>query len=362
MSGRPATAQLLRSALVAAALVLSVGSTARAAPQAPVAPSRPVVATASVPATRPAVPRVSLDGFARSIGFEHTWIDAPKVLRLKSRLNELVFEVDKRELRLNGLRLFMGDATTPGKETLQITEIDRDRFLLPVLAPQKLPVLAPLRLIALDPGHGGRDRGTRSDAFNLDEKDLTLDVARRLKPMLEARGFKVFLTRTDDSYVPLPDRPKLAAAAGADLFVSIHFNAAGPAVRGIETYILTPQFQRSTGSDTLNAADDVLAPGNARDGWNAHLGYVMHRQFVHDLAPADRGLKHARFVVLRDLASCPGVLLECGYLSHKDEARAINTPAHRERIAATIAAGLGAFNQRLVDLAAARARSDAPAR
>jgi N-acetylmuramoyl-L-alanine amidase len=342
---------------VAAALGLSLVTVLHGEPQARTAPARPAAAP-----VRPAQPRTTLSAFARSIGFEHTWVTPSKVLRVKSRLNELLFEVDKREVKLNGLRLFMGDAATHGKKTLQVTEIDRDRFLLPILAPQKLPVLQPLKLIALDPGHGGKDRGTHSDPFNLDEKDLTLEVARRLKPMLEARGFRVFLTRTDDTYIPLPERPKLAAAAGADLFVSIHFNAAGPAVRGIETYILTPQYQRSTGSDKFEAADDVRVPGNAHDPWNAHLGYVMHRQLVRDLGLPDRGLKHARFVVIRDLASCPGVLVECGYLSHKDEARTINDPAHREKLAATISAGIGAFNQRLVDLAAARARAATPAK
>ena len=346
-------AGLVRRAITAAAMAVALGAAVALSgeTQARVAPARPVP-----PAQRPAVARAPLSTVARSIGFEHRWVTPAKVLSVKSRLNELLFEVDKREVKLNGLRLFMGDSAIAGDRTLRITEIDRDRFLLPILAPQTLGVMQPLRVIALDPGHGGRDRGTRSDAFNLDEKDLTLEVARRLKPMLEARGFTVFLTRTSDTYIPLPERPKLAAGAGADLFVSIHFNAAGPTVRGIETYVLTPQYQRSTGSDELTAADDVLSPGNLHDGWNAHLGYVMHRQMVRDLALPDRGLKHARFVVLRDLATCPGVLVECGYLSHKDEARSINDPAHREKLAASISAGIGAFNQRLVDLAAFRAR------
>jgi len=357
VSRRPATASHVRTAVAAVIGVLSLVAVLHGDPQVRAAPSRPAAAPARAP-----LPREPLSTFARSIGFEHTWVTPAKVLRVKSRLNELLFEADKREVRLNGLRLFMGDAATPGRKTLQITEVDRDRFLLPILAPQKLSVMPPVRLIALDAGHGGRDRGTRSDAFNLNEKDLALDVAKRLKPMLEARGFAVYMTRTDDTYIPLTERPKLAAGAGADLFVSIHFNAAGPAVRGIETYILTPQYQRSTGSDDLNAADDVLAPGNVHDAWNAHLGYVMHRQLVRDLSLPDRGLKRARFIVLRDLAACPGLLVECGYLSHKEEARTINDPAHREKLAATISAGIGAFNQRLIDLAAARARPATPAK
>lgn len=353
MIGRTATARLVRGAVLAAALAGFAGLGLHGDPQARVAPSRPAAASNKAPA----VPRTTVAAFGRSIGFEHKWLTDTKVLSLRSRLNQLVFEVDRREVKLNGLRLFMGDAATPAKRTLAISEIDRDRFLLPILAPQKLARMQPVRVIALDPGHGGRDRGTHSVDFNLDEKNLTLDIARRLKPLLEARGFKVVLTRTDDTYIPLTDRPKAAAAAGADLFISLHLNAAGAGVRGIETYILTPQFQRSTGSDSFDAGDSVLAPGNAHDGWNAQLGYVMHRQLVQDLKLPDRGLKHARFVVLRDLAACPGLLIECGYLSHKDEARLLGDAAHRQKLAVTLATGIATFNQRLVDLAAARSRS-----
>jgi N-acetylmuramoyl-L-alanine amidase len=191
------------------------------------------------------------------------------------------------------------------------------------------------------------------------EKEFTIDVAFRTKARLEERGFKVVLTRTTDDYVALPERPALAGRAGAELFVSIHFNATtSPEVRGLESYILTPQFQRSTGSDVLRPDDEVAVPGNVHDAWSAYLGYTLHRTLLADLRLPDRGLKRARFAVLRDLP-CPGLLLEGGYLSNPDDAALIASEGYRERLAAAIANGIDVFNQALRRLEAVRAAGPA---
>jgi N-acetylmuramoyl-L-alanine amidase len=304
----------------------------------------------------PAPEPVNLSSFARTFGLDHVWAAPAKQLRLKNRWTNILFEVGTREIGLNGIRVFLGEAAAPAKKSLAISPIDRDRLLLPVIAPQNLAVREPLRVIALDPGHGGRDNGTRNAALKLEEKNLTLDVARRAKALLEARGFKVVLTRTDDSYVGLSERPQRATAAGADVLVSIHFNAAEkPDVRGVETYTLTPQFQRSTGSDELRPDDAVAVPGNAFDTWSTFLGYTLHRQLKTDLGMPDRGLKRARFQVLRELATAPAVLVECGYLSHPEEARLVGTARYRQELAAAIADGISEYNRTLVRLADARA-------
>lgn len=297
---------------------------------------------APVPA-RPALAPVSLHAWAKSIGFEASWIEKNKKLRLKSRLNEIVFEADHREVRLNGTRVFLGEAPLPGKHSLTISPVDRDHLLIPLLAPSKLGPGAPVRVIALDAGHGGKDKGASNAALKLFEKDMALDVVLRLKPLLEARGYQVVLTRTDDTFIELGDRPARASKAGADLFLSVHFNAGPPPVNGIETYLVSPQYQRSTASEKLGADDNVAVPGNTWDGWNAVLGYSIHRQLNAALQCFDRGLKRARFVVIRDLATCPGVLIECGYLSNQIEAKRISAPAYRDRLAAAIAAGVDAY-------------------
>lgn len=295
------------------------------------------------PSPRPALEPVSLHAWAKTIGFEASWIEKEKKLRLKSRLNEIVFEADHREVLLNGTRVFLGEAPQPGKRSLTISPVDRDHLLMPLLAPNKLGPAAPIRVIVLDAGHGGKDKGTSNGALKLFEKDMALDVVLRLKPLLEARGYQVVLTRSDDTFIELGERPANASKAGADLFLSVHFNAGPPAVNGIETYTVTPQYQRSTASDKLDADDNAAMPGNTWDGWNAVLGYSIHRQLRAALKSFDRGLKRARFVVIRDLATCPGVLIECGYLSNDEEAKRISAPAYRDQLAAAIASGVDAY-------------------
>lgn len=331
--------RLLASAVFWAGLFAIVGATRASA--------------ANAAAPLPPAQRVSLHTFARGVGLEASWLERNKKLRLKSRTNELVFELDRREVLINGARVFLGEAPLPGHRTLTISTVDRDRLLLPILAPQRLELWTPVRVIALDAGHGGKDTGTHSNSPKLDEKDLTLDVVRRLKPMLEARGFKVVLTRTDDTFIELLQRPAKSAAARADIFISVHFNAGPAEVHGLETYILTPQHQRSTGSDTRKVEDDVAAPGNRFDEWSANLGYTVHRQLRSGLGLFDRGLKHARFVVLAQLP-CPGVLIEGGYLSNSAEAKLVATPAFREKLASNIAAAVLAYHQTLVQLAQSR--------
>jgi N-acetylmuramoyl-L-alanine amidase len=344
---RNQTPRLPAVLLGAAVILFSAPSSALGASHA----TKPTTTPASV---APKFEPVRLRDWARAIGFEATWIEPQKKLRLQGRFNEIIFEADRREIAFNGVRVFLGEPPKFARGTLEISPLDRDRLLLPVLAPRQLEARPPVRTIVLDAGHGGKDQGTRNEELKLLEKDLSLDVVGRLKTRLEARGFKVVLTRRDDTFVDLVDRPKVAATAGADLFLSIHFNAGPAPVNGIETYALTPQYQRSTASDEAKEEDNTAVPGNRLDPWNALLGYSMHRQLQANLGGFDRGLKRARFVVIRDLAACPGILIECGYLSNQAEAKLISGAAYRDKLAAAIVAGVDAYN-------AALARPSTPA-
>ena len=136
----------------------------------------------------------------------------------------------------------------------------------------------------------------------------------------------------------------------ADLFISLHFNAIDKrTVSGNETYILTPQNQRSTEADRRQPDDAVRLPGNAFDGWNAVLGFRIHSALLGNLQSFDRGLKHARFAVLRDI-ECPGLLVECGYLSNDAEARKIATPQWRQKLATSIAEGVADYRAALASV------------
>jgi N-acetylmuramoyl-L-alanine amidase len=290
----------------------------------------------------------SVAAWAAGVGLSVSWTVPGRKLLLRGGGTTIEMEADSREIRLNGLRVFLGEPVLRQGQDLYVSTIDRLSLLEPVHKPGFRQAAVPaLRTIAIDPGHGGPDPGTRHARFNLAEKDLALDTAKRLERLLRAAGYRVIMTRNDDSLPSLAARAAAASAAGADLFISIHFNSVPiDSVSGTETYTMTPQHQRSTGSSQKSAADAVAHRGNRHDHWNAVLGYHMHRQLIGDLKSVDRGLKRARFLVLREV-TCPAVLLEAGYLSNDADARKFGTPAHRESLARSIAAAVGAYGKAL---------------
>ncbi len=284
--------------------------------------------------------------FLARFGFKAAWIERGRSLRFQTASARIDLEADKRDTMVNGLRVLMGEPAVFRGSTLYVSRIDAEKLFLPVLSPASVaaPPAPTLKVIVLDAGHGGQDTGTQNKRLQLNEKTFTLDVAVRLRALLLKQGYQVVMTRTDDRFIELPRRAEIANKVGADLFISIHFNAVGgsPAVRGSETYVMTPQYQRSTGSPQRDASDGVANLGNRNDPWNALLGYHMHEAVLDKLGSADRGFKRARFAVLR-LVNSPGVLVEAGYLSNSDEARRIATPAYRQSIAEALAEGVRGY-------------------
>lgn len=275
-------------------------------------------------------------------------------LVLKSTWTEIALEADSRESSVNGLRVFLGDPVRQYRGRLLLSRHDAEKTFLPLLLPGSGQVKVPhLKFIVIDPGHGGRDPGKENHRLNVNEKTLTLDTARRLKRVLETMGYRVQLTRDDDRHLgpdkvtDLQNRTLLANGARADLFISLHFNAVeagADKVTGVEVYTLTPQHQFSTADASRQDRSGAAAatPGNAHDHWNIALGYQVHRHMIQGLRAADRGLKRARWAVLRD-AECPAILIEAGFLSNDAEARKIATPEYRQQIAETIADGVQAY-------------------
>lgn len=291
---------------------------------------------------------VELVALGKSFGMAATWLDPEEELRLQSKWTTLEFEAGSREISWNGHRLFLGEPIRVMGRSLGISPVDLRTRLVPLLNPAAVPAPGELRLIAIDAGHGGNDTGASNPALKLQEKKATLDVARRLRTSLQARGYKVVMTRTNDRYVALDTRPQSANRVGADLFISIHFNSlpGNPKVSGVETYVLTPAGVRSTASQKREAADQTVYPGNRQDHWNMILASTIQQRLLDQLGVVDRGLKQARFAVLRTI-QCPAVLVEAGFLTHPTEARNISTAAHRQRIAEAIADGVGDYAGRL---------------
>jgi N-acetylmuramoyl-L-alanine amidase len=165
-------------------------------------------------------------------------------------------------------------------------------------------------------------------------------VAKLVQSELTQSGYKVILTRDRDVFLSLDDRVNVAIKANTGLFVSIHFNSVDDkSVSGAEVFALTPTGQCSTYNTKKNAADSKCYPGNTFDYWNTIPSYSMLYSLKQRLKLKDRGVKHARFKVLKDL-SCPGILMEIDFLSNDTVAKQFTSPDYLQKTASAIANGV----------------------
>ncbi|MFS8801883.1 N-acetylmuramoyl-L-alanine amidase [Synechococcus sp. R6-5] len=173
-------------------------------------------------------------------------------------------------------------------------------------------------VIAIDPGHGGRDPGAIG-VDGIQEKDIVLSISHQVRRLLQERGYGVVMTRTDDREVLLQPRVDMAVQANAALLVSIHANALDRSgIHGIETYYLRPD--------------------------SAELAAILHRSLVRATGAADRGVRRARFFVVRETpVGMPSVLLELGYVTNPTEGRKLATAEYQAILARAIADGIETF-------------------
>ena len=285
-------------------------------------------------------PHYDLAMAGMNLGMKAVWTQTRKKVELRSRWTTLKFEVDARYFELNNRKVYLARPLALLNGRPHISQKDYLLTIRPILAPQTLTRKPTLRRIVLDAGHGGRDFGAQNTRQKLREKDLTLDVAYRLKRILEGDGFQVFLTRKSDHYIPLDQRGDFANRVKADLFVSIHFNSIGKSgVQGLETYLLPQPWTSSTSRLKLEAMDKQTYPGNKDDGWNSLVGFYIHKTLVERLGVVDRGLKRSRFKVLKNL-QCPGLLVELGFISHPNTAQRLRMSQYRAQLAASLARGI----------------------
>lgn len=178
------------------------------------------------------------------------------------------------------------------------------------------------KLIVVDPGHGGTDSGAPSAAAEAEdrvlEKDIALDIGLRLARLLGEKGATVVLTRSDDTYVPLPDRADVANRLKADAFISIHCNSCG-----------TP--------NTLHGTSVYYDHANSID-----FAQCVQDELVRELGRRDNGIRNANFSVIRR-ARCPGVLVETAFINHDEEVGLLTDPGFRERAAAGMVKGVARF-------------------
>ena len=259
--------------------------------------------------------------------------------QIRSPAGAFQFEVGKRAATWNGYKFHLGFAPTATNGVPFIHSLDADKNLAPLLQVNR-PISRGRGVIVLDPGHGGADNGTKSIIANRFEKDYTLDWARRLKPLLEARGWKVVLTRSTDRAVELSDRVFIAEQQQADLFISLHLNSAAAGAAGLETYCLTPVGMASTLTRNFPDPANIVLPGNSQDQQNMHLAMRVHRSLLQSVGMADRGVQRARFMAVLKTQQRPAVLIEGGYLSDRNESRQLDNPEYRQKLALAVAKAL----------------------
>jgi N-acetylmuramoyl-L-alanine amidase len=257
-----------------------------------------------------------------------------------------------RDTDVNGLRVFMGDPVIEHGGVFYLSRPDYEYHLLPRLRPELCgpPPRLP-HIIVVDAGHGGIDHGTENPRLGTMEKTYTLDVALRLRALLEAAGYKVKMIRDTDVTVPKESRAAIANDWSADLFISIHFNSTYPNSKtaGVEVMSFPWRGQRSTDSwspGKPNDAESGNAPVIAFSAWNTLFGSYLHRHLLDALHSGDRGEKFEHLAVLRGLA-CPGILVEPAFLSSDAEGPSLATVAYRDAIAGAIAAGIHDYDQEL---------------
>ena len=272
-------------------------------------------------------------------------------------------------------------ATAPGEVFLTSEAFAAEAAVLP--APRRLvdPSVFPLavRRVVVDAGHGGYQGGTTLPD-GIAEKEITLDVAQRLRNLLKRDGFEVVMTRDRDEYVALEERTRIANRASADIFVSIHVNwFEGKTSRGVETYFLgaadAPYLNELAASENRDSGYSVadlqrLLEGiyaNARKDESAKLASSVQESLYGSLKRAnpklqDRGVKRAPFVVLVS-TRMPAILAEVSCLSNQEEAALLSTPEYRQRIAQALFLGVhGYIETRATPPAQQQAALDPPAR
>lgn len=249
----------------------------------------------------------------------------------------------------DGVRVYLALPALPAKKgrTPTASALDRKLTLAPLLKARAKPLVQgrPLR-VCIDPGHGGEDSGARSRDGKTLEKSVSLDLARRLKNLLESDGAEVLVTRaSDSSFLKLEDRAAKAKRWKADVFVSLHLNANAKAdPRGVETYAMPFCGAEATSWDGKKRTPDSYRafPGNSHDVGNTQLAFCIQRRLVAATGLPDRGVRRARFVVLRE-AGMPGVLVECGFVTNAKDLAKLRTAAGLDSIARGVYEGICDF-------------------
>ena len=290
---------------------------------------------------------VPLANWASAIGLKTASFARGSKIGVTNRTTRLVFNVDSHDAEINGVHVLLSFPVANIRGVPMVAQLDLDKTVQPLLFPSRYAAAEKIKTICLDPGHGGKDTGNRvGGIFSRNEKTYSLALALELRDQLKAAGFNVVLTRSKDMFVELPARPAIANKAGADLFISLHFNGS-PAdpkhVEGPETYSITPVGAASSNAQG-EGADHAAVMANRFENNSLLLAYQVQKSLVQNLGAEDRGARRARFAVLAG-AAMPAILVEGGYMSHPAEGKKIFNAGYRRDMAQAIVKGILAYQK-----------------
>jgi N-acetylmuramoyl-L-alanine amidase len=309
--------------------------------------------TAMAPGQSSRIPRTSLFGhdyvrledWARSRGGQVRWTVPQHDLKVTLPSGSLSFSVNSRKAMVKGTSVWLSVPVALNNGSAYVGTLDVVSALNPVFSPPGSAAGRLVKNIVLDPGHGGKDPGNQEGRQQ--EKQYTLLFAKDVRDALVRSGFKVSLTRERDTFLELPERPDIARRRGADLFLCLHFNSAdGPgasAVKGVETYCMTPSRASSTNARGEGAGAGAYQ-GNRFDALNMLLAYQIQKAIAERTGAEDRGVKRARFAVLRS-AEMPAAYVEGGFMTHQADSKRIYDSVQRRQMAQAVADGVLAYKR-----------------
>lgn len=266
-----------------------------------------------------------LYGFTTSrLQGNHFWLGSSKLI--------LKAQIGSQDMMINNIKFILSFPVTEYNGKVLFSRLDLCKLIDPVLCPSHIQNAEYFDTVVVDAGHGGHDAGARG-VYGY-EKDFALKMAMSVRTALMQRGFKVILTRSNDTFLTLGSRVAIANQTPKSIFLSFHFNSGGEAATGIETWALTPQSAAATisrgGGYNVNGVT-----GNKQDSANIALATAVHANVISRFKFIDRGIKRAQWSVLTGCKR-PGILFEGGFVTNGKECQLVASDTYRQQVSAAI--------------------------
>jgi len=244
---------------------------------------------------------------------------------------------------INSLKFYLSYPLVAWRDgKVLISAFDLLHVIDPILRPDQMREPSQLKVVVLDPARGGADHGITSKHGR--EKEVTLDVARHARQVLEQSGYTVIMTREDDTGRSLAERMERAHAVTDEaVFISLHCGFGGERERGVEMFTLAPCGTPTTTGEEGAKPDDKFYPGNINDRESMALATALQGSLVAGAETEDLGIRRARFQELKGIR-IPAVVCNLGRLGHPVEGKKLGAdPAYRRQLGRALAAGIDRY-------------------